>query len=138
MDHLGLSQTEVDDTVRRYANLLLERWSGSLRAYITRKQLTLVQLVQITINMGYLEKSCDSLEQYISKQTNRGESSTSGGGGHLLALKDQVFRDARSEVEQQIDDALRDKVQQMLELGKCFGVWIFGNIVSIQQITTGN
>uniref|UniRef100_A0A914VGU5 Exocyst complex component n=1 Tax=Plectus sambesii TaxID=2011161 RepID=A0A914VGU5_9BILA len=90
MEHLALSQSEIDDTVRRYANVLLERLSGSLRGYVAQKRLALVQLVQITINVGYLEKSCESLEQYISKLTSEGE----GGGstGHLVRLKEDVFR----------------------------------------------
>uniref|UniRef100_A0A915BPH7 Exocyst complex component n=2 Tax=Parascaris univalens TaxID=6257 RepID=A0A915BPH7_PARUN len=115
MEHLQLSPSEVDDTVRRYANVLLARWSGSLKSFVASKRRTLVQLVQITINIGYLEKSCGSLEQYISKLTNRNDGSAAS-SGHLLTLKDQVFRDARSEVEQQIDDALRDKVDAFLEL----------------------
>ncbi|KAL3981604.1 Exocyst complex subunit Sec15-like family protein [Acanthocheilonema viteae] len=115
MEHLQLSPTEVDDTVRRYANVLLARWSGSLKSFVANKKRTLIQLIQITINIGYLEKTCESLEHYISKLTNasNGPGSTAG---HLVALKDQVFRDARSEVEQQIDDALRDKVDAFLDL----------------------
>ncbi|VDN08177.1 unnamed protein product [Thelazia callipaeda] len=115
MEHLQLSPTEVDDTVRRYANVLLARWSGSLKSFVSTKKRTLIQLVQITINIGYLEKSCESLEHYISKLTNRnnGSSTTTG---HLVTLKDRVFRDARSEVEQQIDGALRDKVDAFLDL----------------------
>ncbi|VDN58698.1 unnamed protein product [Dracunculus medinensis] len=110
MEHLQLSPTEVDDTVRRYANILLARWSGSLKSFVF-----LFQLVQITINIGYLEKSCESLEHYISKLTNR--NNTSGiTSGHLVTLKDQVFRDARSEVEQRIDEALHDKVDAFFEL----------------------
>ncbi|VDK43756.1 unnamed protein product [Anisakis simplex] len=117
MEHLQLSPSEVDDTVRRYANVLLARWSGSLKSFVASKRRTLVQLVQITINIGYLEKSCGSLEQYISKLTSRNDGSIStASSGHLLTLKDQVFRDARSEVEQQIDDALRDKVDAFVEL----------------------
>ncbi|VDK54114.1 unnamed protein product [Gongylonema pulchrum] len=116
MEYLQLSPTEVDDTVRRYANVLLARWSGSLKSFVANKKRTLIQLVQITINIGYLEKSCDSLEHYISKLTNRNNGSGST-TGHLVTLKDQVFRDARSEVEQQIDDALRDKVDAFLDLG---------------------
>lgn len=115
MEHLQLSPTEVDDTVRRYANVLLARWSGSLKSFVANKKRTLIQLVQITINIGYLEKTCESLEHYISKLTNA--SNNSGNStGHLVTLKDQVFRDARSEVEQQIDSALRDKVDAFLDL----------------------
>ncbi|MFH4980881.1 hypothetical protein AB6A40_007590 [Gnathostoma spinigerum] len=115
MEYLQLPHSEVDDTVRRYANVLLARWSGSLKTFVASKQRTLVQLVQITINIGYLEKSCESLEHYITRLTNK-EGASFSPSVHLITLKDQVFRDARSEVEQQIDNALRDKVDAFLEL----------------------
>ncbi len=50
----------------------------------------LFQLVQITINMGYLEKSCELLEQFIARLTSEGHSSVSA--GHLVRLKEDVFR----------------------------------------------
>ncbi len=45
MEQLGLSQSEVDDTTRRYANVLLERLSGSLRSFVADRRLTLVQVI---------------------------------------------------------------------------------------------
>jgi hypothetical protein len=69
--------------------------------------------------MGYLEKSCDSLERYISKITSRGEIA-SGGSSHLVTLKEQIFQDSRLEVEQLIDEALRNKVNEFLGLGLSF------------------
>lgn len=74
------------------------------------------QLVQITINMGYLEKSCEFLEKYITEITHRGEGG--GSSGHLVTLKGQIFHEARSEIEQLIEQALKDKVDAFLELGK--------------------
>lgn len=65
--------------------------------------------------MGYLEKSCEFLEKYITEITNRGEGG--GSSGHLVTLRDQIFREARSEVEQLIEDALSGKVNAFLELG---------------------
>uniref|UniRef100_A0A0N5ALF3 Exocyst complex component n=1 Tax=Syphacia muris TaxID=451379 RepID=A0A0N5ALF3_9BILA len=115
MEYLQLTHSEIGDTVRRYANVLLARWSGSLKSFVTSKNRTLVQLVQITINISYMEKSCESLESFISKITNGDDGSVTG-SGHLVTLKDQVFRDARSEVEQQVDHALQDKVDAFLEL----------------------
>ncbi|PIO54069.1 hypothetical protein TELCIR_24576 [Teladorsagia circumcincta] len=43
MEHLQLTHSEMDDTVRRYANVLLSRWSGSLKSFVERK-LSLVQV----------------------------------------------------------------------------------------------
>ena len=110
MENLQLSQSEVDDTVRKYANVLLSRWSGSLKHFVSDKKRSLIQLVQITINMGHLERSCEYLEKYITELTNRGE------GSHLVTLNEQVFRDARSDVEQLIDEKLHEKVGEFLEL----------------------
>jgi hypothetical protein len=66
--------------------------------------------------MGYLEKSCDSLERHISKITNGGEIG-GGSSSHLVTLKEQIFQDARLEIEQLIDEALKNKVNEFLELG---------------------
>ncbi|VDD94048.1 unnamed protein product [Enterobius vermicularis] len=115
MENLQLSHSEIGDTVRRYANVLLARWSGSLKRFVASKNRTLIQLVQITINIGYMEKSCESLENFICKITN-GDGESVASSGHLVTLKDQVFRDTRSEVEQQVDRALQDKVDAFLEL----------------------
>ena len=43
-EQLGLSQSEIDDTVRLYTNVLLERLSGSLRSFMTQKRLSFVQV----------------------------------------------------------------------------------------------
>ena len=127
MDNLQLSRSDMNDTVRRYANVLLERWSATLREFFDPKmqsRRSLVQLIQITVNIGYLEKSCEYLERYITEIVNEGygradnASSSIGGGifgddageGHLITLKNQVFRDSRSEVEQQISESLDMKV----------------------------
>ncbi|CAJ0608267.1 unnamed protein product [Cylicocyclus nassatus] len=116
MEHLQLSNSEMDDTVRRYANVLLSRWSGSLKSFVENK-LSLVQLVQITINIGYLEKSCESLGLYITKLTSGNELNVSM-TAHQLSLTERVFRDARSEVEAQIEDCIRDKVDAFIELAQ--------------------
>ncbi|KAK6732570.1 hypothetical protein RB195_016751 [Necator americanus] len=116
MEHLQLTQSEMDDTVRRYANVLLSRWSGSLKSFVEKK-LSLVQLVQITVNIGYLEKSCESLGVYITKLTSGNDLNVSM-TAHQLSLTERVFRDARSEVEQQIEVCIRDKVDAFIELAQ--------------------
>ncbi|CAD5229233.1 unnamed protein product [Bursaphelenchus okinawaensis] len=114
MENLGLRQNEVEDTIRNSANMLLERWAFSLKTFVKMHKRNLIQLVQITINMGYLEKSCENLERYITKISNKGETSTSS--SHLEPLKSQVFNDARSEVEQLIEESLKDSVNQFFGL----------------------
>ncbi|VDP44877.1 unnamed protein product [Soboliphyme baturini] len=73
IDNLGMSQTDIDENIRRTTNVLLERFSGHLKRYLIDelKTTSLAQLVQITINMGYLGKSCDLLDLYIRKVTGR-------------------------------------------------------------------
>lgn len=65
--------------------------------------------------MGYLERSCEHLEHYISKIVNQGDGITES--GHLMTLKTQIFRDVRLDVEQLIDEALKEKVHAFLEIG---------------------
>lgn len=137
MEHLGLTTAQVEATVREQTNQLLERLSGTLKSFVLNPRLSLIQLIQITINMGYLEKSCEvclppllsllpptllnfdqALESFISKLTSgeEGEAAGGGGGAHLVHLKEDIFRDARSEVEQRIDVALAAKVREFLDL----------------------
>ncbi|PAV62595.1 hypothetical protein WR25_26425 isoform B [Diploscapter pachys] len=116
MEHLQLTHSEIDDTVRKYANVLLERWSGSLKEFVKRKR-SLVQLVQITVNIGYLEKSCESLGSFITKLTSNGEARMVH-TSHQVVLSERVFRDARSEVEQQIDECVKNKVNEFMDLAQ--------------------
>ncbi|VDK72797.1 unnamed protein product, partial [Cylicostephanus goldi] len=74
-------------------------------------------MVQITVNIGYLEKSCESLGVYITKLTSGNELNVSM-TAHQLSLTERVFRDARSEVEAQIEDCIRDKVDAFIELAQ--------------------
>ncbi|CAB3400449.1 unnamed protein product [Caenorhabditis bovis] len=113
MDNLQLSNSVVDDTVRRCANVLLGRWAAILKAFV-HKRVSMIQLVQITINLGYLEKSCESLGAFITSKTS-GEEAI-GTTSHQVMLSERVFRDARSEVEQQIDECMRSKIDEIIDL----------------------
>lgn len=113
MDNLQLNTSAVDDTVRRCANVLLGRWAGVLKSFV-HKRLSMIQLVQITINLGYLEKSCESLGAFITSKTS-GEEAI-GTTSHQVVLSEKVFRDVRSEVEQQIDECMRSKVDEIIDL----------------------
>uniref|UniRef100_A0AC35TTS5 Exocyst complex component 6 n=1 Tax=Rhabditophanes sp. KR3021 TaxID=114890 RepID=A0AC35TTS5_9BILA len=117
MDHLQMGQNEIDDTIRRYANVLLARWSGSLKAFSKDKKRSLVQLTQIIVNIGYLEKGVTSLEEFIKKLTKK-DNSLGQGTGHLVSLKEQLFRDARCEVEGQIDAKLKSKIDEFFEISR--------------------
>ncbi|CAG0884938.1 unnamed protein product, partial [Darwinula stevensoni] len=107
---LGLSHKEVRDSVRKATQLLLSRTlSGCLCDLLKKPNLGFTQLIQIFINMNYLEEANCSLERYISEVTGTMEEmgSLSGKG---------MFRDARTEAEQQIYIQLRYKIDESIEL----------------------
>ncbi|CDW53146.1 exocyst complex component 6 [Trichuris trichiura] len=125
VENLEMSHTEVQETIRNSVNLLLQRFNGHLKIYVMDevKQTSLAHLLQITVNVGYLEKSCESLQRYIAYVVQSG-----GGQQHLIKLKEDVFKDARSEVEQKIDEAMRQKIDEVIgvaqykwELASCDG-----------------
>ena len=112
-EDLHLSHTEVDDMIRKLANVLLTRTlSGCLTTLIRQPSLSLIQLIQISINMNYLEKSCVYLEDFISNITGAEKDSV-----HVSRLQGtSMFKDARSEAEQQIYKKLNHKIDEFLEL----------------------
>ena len=66
-EELNLSQTEVDDMIRKSTNLLLTRTlSGCLTTLIQKRSVGLLELIQITINTNYLENTNIYLEEFIS------------------------------------------------------------------------
>ena len=67
---LNLADQEIDDALRRYTNLLLTRTlSGCLSTLIRKSSLSLLQLIQISINTNHLENSNASLEDFIAQLT---------------------------------------------------------------------
>ncbi len=67
---LNLSAQEIDGTLRRYTNLLLTRTlNGCLSTLIRKPSLSLLQLIQISINTIHLEETNGSLEDFIAKLT---------------------------------------------------------------------
>lgn len=66
IEELNLSQTEVDDMMRKSTNQLLTiTLSGCLTTLIQKQSIGLLQLIQITINTNYLEHTNAYLEEYI-------------------------------------------------------------------------
>ncbi|XP_053407124.1 exocyst complex component 6B-like isoform X4 [Mercenaria mercenaria] len=110
---LHLSHTEIDDMIRKSTNLLLTRTlSGCLSSLIKRPNLSLLQLIQISINMNYLEKSCTHLEEYISSITGAEKDSVHAARLHGTSM----FKDARSEAEDYIYRKLNQKIDEFLDL----------------------
>ncbi|XP_064604031.1 exocyst complex component 6B-like [Liolophura sinensis] len=112
-EDLHLSHTEIDDMIRKSANMLLTKTlSGCLSKLIRRPNLTLLQLIQISINMNYLEKSCAYLEDFISSITGAEKDSV-----HVAKLHGtSMFKDAKNEAEEQIYKQLNNKIDEFLEL----------------------
>ncbi|KAL8624105.1 hypothetical protein ACOMHN_036108 [Nucella lapillus] len=110
---LHLSHTEIDDMIRKSANQLLTRTlGGCLSSLIKRPNLSLLQLIQISINMNYLERSCPHLEAYISSLTGAEKDSV-----HVARLHGtSMFKDARSDAEQHIYQQLNAKIDEFMDL----------------------
>nr|CAG4643034.1 EOG090X01NK [Ilyocryptus agilis] len=110
---LNLADHVIDDTLRRYTNLLLTRTlSGCLSTLIRKPSLSLLQLIQISINTKYLEESNAWLEEFIAQLTG-----TSREMSHTARLQGRaVFRDVRDDAEQQIYEALKRKMDEFMEL----------------------
>lgn len=69
-EDLNLTQTEIDEMITKSTNLLLTRtFSGCLSSLFRKPSLALLQVVQIIIDTGYLEKSTKYLEEFVSNIT---------------------------------------------------------------------
>ncbi|CAE1254170.1 EXOC6 [Acanthosepion pharaonis] len=111
--HDVVGHTEIDDMIRKSTNLLLTRTlSACLSTLIKKPSLSLLQLIQISINMNNLENSCSSLEEYISNITGAEKDSI-----HVAKLLGtSMFKDARSEAEEHIYKQLNVKIDEFLDL----------------------
>jgi len=112
-EDLNLSPAEIDETVRKSTNILLTRTlSGCLSSLIRRDNLSLLQLIQIDINTYHLENTNIHLEKYISDITD-----TSSEANHIARLQGgSIFKDIRSEAEEEIHNKLESKIDEFLEL----------------------
>jgi len=74
--------------------------------------LSLLQLIQIDINTYHLENTNIHLEKYISDITG-----TSSEANHIARLQGgSIFKDIRSEAEEEIHNKLESKIDEFLEL----------------------
>jgi len=109
---LQLTQTELDETVRRSTNLLLTRTlSGCLSSLIRKSGLSLLQLIQIVINTVHLEETNIFLENFITEVT---EIEDSNQAARLQARS--MFKDIRAEAEEHIHKKLVSKMDEFIEL----------------------
>jgi len=112
-EDLNLSPAEIDETVRKSTNILLTRTlSGCLSSLIRRDNLSLLQLIQIDINTYHLEETNIHLEKYISDITG-----TNYDSNHIARLQGgSIFKDIRSEAEEEIHNKLESKIDEFIEL----------------------
>ncbi|KAL7302860.1 hypothetical protein TKK_0004092 [Trichogramma kaykai] len=112
-EDLNLSHAEIDEMICKSTNLLLTRtFSGCLSSLFRKPSLALLQVVQIVINTGYLEKTTKYLEEFVTNITGKHHEGQSSGGG----LKSGMFRVARDDAEKQICDKLNLKLDEFLGL----------------------
>ncbi|XP_012286847.1 exocyst complex component 6B isoform X3 [Orussus abietinus] len=112
-EDLNLTQTEIDEMIRKSTNLLLTRtFSGCLTSLFRKPSLALLQVVQIIINTGYLEDSTKYLEEFVSNITGTPHEGQLSFGG----VQSAMFRVARDDAEKQICDKLKQKLDEFLEL----------------------
>ncbi|EGD78288.1 hypothetical protein PTSG_09354 [Salpingoeca rosetta] len=111
--NIGLSNTEVDETVRQSTNQLLSKvLSGTMARIVRERTLTLPQLTQISVNTQYLERACEKLERYISSLTK-----TVGDDIHITRLyAASDFKDARSAAEYRMVELLSEQIDECLDL----------------------
>ncbi|XP_029664573.1 exocyst complex component 6B [Formica exsecta] len=112
-EDLNFTQTEIDEMICKSTNLLLTRtFSGCLSSLFRKPSLALLQVVQIIINTGYLEKSTKYLEEFVTNITG----TLHQGQLSCVGVESAMFRVARDDAEKQICDKLKNKLDEFLEL----------------------
>ncbi|XP_076174711.1 exocyst complex component Sec15 isoform X2 [Ptiloglossa arizonensis] len=112
-EDLNFTQTEIDEMICKSTNLLLTRtFSGCLSSLFRKPSLALLQVVQIIINTGYLEKSTKYLEEFVTNITGTPHE----GQLSCMGVESAMFRVARDDAEKQICDKLTNKLDEFLEL----------------------
>ncbi|KAK2173949.1 hypothetical protein NP493_839g01090 [Ridgeia piscesae] len=114
-DDLHLSFTEKEAMICRCFNsLLCETLRDTLSALMVRPHIGLLELIQIAINMNYLEQSCTDLEEFISNVIGADQENV-----HMCKLQGTaMFKDARSEAEEQIYKQINKKIDEFFELAE--------------------
>eukprot|EP00041_Stephanoeca_diplocostata_P026865 m.731814 g.731814 ORF g.731814 m.731814 type:complete len:1030 (-) comp23062_c1_seq8:283-3372(-) len=112
VEDLDLSQTEVDEAVRKSTNILLSKTlSGTMSDVIRRNTLTLQKLTQISVNTTCLQNACSELEAIISSITH-----SVGDDMHVSSLHGaSAFKDARAAAEEKLFSVLHERIDDFLE-----------------------
>ncbi|XP_031556989.1 exocyst complex component 6B-like [Actinia tenebrosa] len=112
-EHLNVSQTEIGDSVRKSTNLLLTRTlNGCITSVIKRKDVSIPQLAQLSVNTVHLEAACLHLEEYVAEVTG-----TANDGVNVARVYGlSTFKDIRAELEQQMYEKLNMKIEEFIQL----------------------
>ncbi|XP_059109737.1 exocyst complex component 6 [Peromyscus eremicus] len=112
-ESLHRSSTEIDDMLRKSANLLLTRiLSSCLLSLIRKPHIGLTELVQIIINTTHLEQACKYLEDFMTNITNISQETV-----HTTRLYGlSTFKDARHAAEGEIYTKLNQKIDEFVQL----------------------
>lgn len=110
-EDLHISQAANNDMVMKSTTLLLTKtFSGSLLSLFRKPGLGLLQVVQIIIDIGYLEKAAVFLDEFICSLTGCQKEEN-------IAVRNQaMFYVARNDAERQISTKLKEKIDEFLEL----------------------
>lgn len=110
-EDLHISQATNNDMVIKSTTLLLTRtFSGSLLSLFRKPGLGLLQVVQIIIDIGYLEKAAIFLDEFICTLTGCQREE------NIAVRKQAMFHVAKNDAEKQISLKLKEKIDEFLEL----------------------
>lgn len=107
---LNFTEGEVDEMVQKSTKLLLSRtFSGCLSSAFHQPRLGLLQVIQIIVDTGYLEKSSKSIQQFVSEATGSTGGTVGDDAGITLGV-------ARNDAEHHMYDKMKLKLNEFLDL----------------------
>lgn len=109
-NELNFSEGEVDEMVQKSTKLLLSRtFSGCLSSAFHQPRLGLLQVIQIIIDTGYLEKSSKSIQKFVSEATGSTGGTVGDDAGITLGV-------ARKDAEHHMYEKMKLKLNEFLDL----------------------
>lgn len=107
---LNFTEGEVDEMVQKSTKLLLSRtFSGCLSSAFHQPRLGLLQVIQIIVDTGYLEKSSKSIQHFVSEATGSTGGTVGDDAGITLGV-------ARNDAEHHMYDKMKLKLNEFLDL----------------------
>ncbi|XP_065582357.1 exocyst complex component 6-like isoform X1 [Artemia franciscana] len=108
---MSLSRRELAEGISKAVTLLIDRSLSGCFSDLLKSNLSILQVIQLSINIVHLEESMKALEAYIRDLNNIQE------GAQSVKLHGTlVFKDLLSEAESQIYERLKSKIDEFFEL----------------------